>query len=280
MAFELGDAVAVLTGAASGIGAQLALQLAARGANLALVDRDSAGLDIIAAQARNFGPRISTHVVDLADADAILRLPAEVAAVHGRVTLLIANAGVALLGTFEAASLEDFSWVHDINFWGPVRLTHAFLPLLRAAPAAQIVLTSSVFGLIAPPGQTAYAASKFALRGFGEALRHEFSGQSIGVTLVHPGGIATNIARSARIGAGVSEAAARDATALFQKLLRTSPDAAARKIIAGIVNRAPRILIGRDAYQIDFLQRLFPARYWGFIARGGRRLEAVTKAKG
>jgi short-subunit dehydrogenase len=278
MAFLLANAVAVLTGAASGIGAELAVQLAARGVNLALVDREPAGLETTATRARFHGVRITTYVADLADPDAIAALPALVEAAHGRVNLLIANAGVGLVGTFEQASLEDFEWLMNINFWGGVRLTRAFLPLLRAAPQAQIVLTSSVFGLIGPPGQTAYVSAKFALRGFGESLRHELAATNIGVTIVHPGGIDTNIARSARVGAGMDAKAAAAGAALFQKMLRTKPEAAAARIVTAIVKRAPRLLIGRDAYQIDILQRLFPARYWNLIARGERRLDAITKA--
>jgi short-subunit dehydrogenase len=167
----------------------------------------------------------------------------------------------------------------NINFWGGVRLTHAFLPLLRRQTAAQIVLLSSVFGLIGPPGQTAYAASKFALRGFGEALRHELAGTPVGVTLVHPGGIYTNIARSARIGEAVDPQAARAGVALFQKMLKTKADVAASRIIAGIEKRRKRVLIGADAYQIDVIQRAMPVGYWSVIGRGAGQLDSIIKAK-
>jgi short-subunit dehydrogenase len=171
MEFDVKGSVILLTGAASGMGAELAVQLAAKGANLALVDRNEAGLEAVAAKARAAGTTVTTHAFDVADEAAIAALPAKIYAEHGRLSVLINNAGVALVGTFEQSSLEDFSWLMNINFWGGVRLTHAFLPLLRKEKAAQIVLLSSVFGLIGPPGQTAYAASKFAVRGFGEALR-------------------------------------------------------------------------------------------------------------
>ncbi|OYV35890.1 MAG: acetoin dehydrogenase [Rhodospirillales bacterium 20-64-7] len=280
MALALQNRVAVLTGAASGIGAALAPRLAAKGVHLALVDRNAEGLAKVAADSSSFGVQISTHVADLGEASAIAELPAAVEAAHGPASLLIANAGVALVGTFEQASLADFEWLMNINFWGPVRLTRAFLPQLRQAPAAQIVLTSSVFGLIGPPGQTAYAASKFALRGFGEALRHELAATGIGVTLVHPGGIATEIARNARIGAGMDPAAAQAGVSLFQKMLRTSPDTAALRMVAAIEQRRPRLLIGRDALQIDVIQRLLPAGYWRLMARGQRGLTPLTEAKG
>jgi short-subunit dehydrogenase len=168
----------------------------------------------------------------------------------------------------------------NINFWGAVRLTYAFLPMLRMAPAAQIILTSSVFGLIGPPGQTAYAASKFALRGFGESLRHELEATNIGVTMIHPGGIATNIARDSRIGKNVNPIEARAGIAQFQKMLKTSPQAAAARIVTGLENRKKRILIGADAYQIDILQRLLPVHYWGLIGRSARKLSTLTQARG
>jgi short-subunit dehydrogenase len=280
MTFNIFGAVIVVTGAASGIGAALAVQLAAKGAKLALVDRNEADLETVAQQARAVGANVTTHVLDIADAAAIAALPAAVMEAQGGAAVLINNAGVALAGTFEQASLEDFEWLMNINFWGAVRLTYAFLPMLRMAPAAQIILTSSVFGLIGPPGQTAYAASKFALRGFGESLRHELEATNIGVTMIHPGGIATNIARDSRIGKNVNPIEARAGIAQFQKMLKTSPQAAAARIVTGLENRKKRILIGADAYQIDILQRLLPVRYWSLIGRSARKLSTLTQARG
>jgi short-subunit dehydrogenase len=280
MNFNLAGSVVVLTGAASGMGAELAVQLAAKGANLALADRNEAGLAATAARAARDGVKITTHVLDIADQAAVASFPDIVLAAHGRVNVLINNAGVALVGTFEQASLVDFEWLMNINFWGAVRLTHGFLPALRREPSAQIVLLSSVFGIIGPPGQTAYAASKFALRGFGEALRHELNGTGVGVTLVHPGGIDTNIAKSARVGEKMDFSAAQAGVALFQKMLKTKADVAARRIMSGIERREKRVLIGADAYQIDFIQRLLPVSYWGLIGRrAGGELDAITKAK-
>jgi short-subunit dehydrogenase len=278
MPIELRGAVVLLTGAASGIGAELAVQLARKGADLALVDRNAGGLTTIAERARAAGANVSTHVLDIADAAAVAALPAAVRAVHGRISVLINNAGVALVGTFEQASLPDFAWLMDINFWGAVRLTHACLGQLRREPAAQIVLMSSVFGLVGPPGQTAYAAAKFALRGFGESLRHELAGTAVGVTIVHPGGINTDIARNARVAERMDAGAAAAGIALFQKMLRVSPRVAAARIILGIEKRQPRVLIGRDAWQIDIIQRLLPAGYWRLIDRRGRARAAAGKA--
>jgi short-subunit dehydrogenase len=279
MAFYLKGAVVLLTGAASGMGAELAYQLAVKGAHLALADVNEAGLAATAARVRIMGVNVTTHVTDIADADAIAALPDAVLAAHGQLSLLINNAGVALVGTFEQASLADFEWLMDINFWGAVRLTYACLPVLRRQPSAHIVIISSVFGLIGPPGQTAYAASKFALRGFGESLRHELADTAVGVTVVHPGGINTNIARAARVGEHMNPAAAKAGVALFQKMLRTSVEVAALAIIDGIAQRRPRVLIGADARQIDRIQRLFPVRYWRIIGRGARKLAAVAKAR-
>jgi short-subunit dehydrogenase len=279
MSFDIAGSTVVLTGAASGMGAELAVQLAGKGANLALVDRNEAGLLATAARAASGGVKLTTHVLDIADQAAIAALPAAIATAHGRVSLLINNAGVALVGTFEQASLADFEWLMNINFWGAVRLTHGFLPLLRRESAAQIVLLSSVFGLVGPPGQTAYAASKFALRGFGEALRHELAGTAIGVTLVHPGGIDTDIARSARVGEKMDPQAAQAGVALFQKMLKTKAGTAAARIITGIEKRQKRVLVGADAYQIDAIQRVMPVSYWNLIGRGAGRLDEIAKAK-
>ena len=200
--------VAVITGAASGIGAALALQMAARGCHLALVDVNSAGLEAVAEQARAQGVNVTTQVLDMALPESAQSLLTEVTARHGRATVLVNNAGVALSGHFEQLAPGDFDWLMSINFSAVVRLTRAFLPLLRQAPAAQIVNISSIFGIIAPPGQTAYCAAKFAVRGFSESLRHELetARSPVGVTLVHPGGVRTGIAANARLPAGLSAA--------------------------------------------------------------------------
>jgi NAD(P)-dependent dehydrogenase (short-subunit alcohol dehydrogenase family) len=181
--------------------------------------------------------------------------------------LLINNAGVALLGDFQEVSLEDFRWLMEINFWGTVYGVKYFLPLLKREPRAHIVNLSSVFGIIAPAGQAAYSASKFAVRGFTEALRHELEGSNIGVSCVHPGGIRTPIARHARLGAATPAAKREESIARFERLARTPPEKAAGVILRGVERRSSRILIGADAYVIDTLQRLRPATYWRSLAR-------------
>jgi len=273
MTFPLERSVAVVTGAASGIGAELAHALAVRRCNLALVDRAAPALAGVAAMSRTKGVKVTEHVVDVGDATAVAALPGKVLDGHGRVNLLINNAGVALLGTFKEVALADMEWLIAINYWGVVRMCKAFLPILEREPIAQIVNLSSVFGLIVPPGQTAYASSKFAVRGFSEALRHELAGTSIGVSVVHPGGIKTNIAASARIGAGADPAQKAAVTPRFEQLARTTAAEAASRIVAGIDKREKRILIGRDARQIALIQWLFPVSYWKIL---GRRAEPAS----
>ncbi len=272
MPFPLQGSTAVITGAASGIGAALSANLAARGTHLALADQNADRLAQVADAARAQGVRVSEHVLDVADRAALEALPEAVLAQHGSVQVLVNNAGVALAGNVADVSLADIEWVLDINFWAPVRLTRAFMYALNQERAAHIVQVSSLFGLIAPPGQAAYCASKFALRGFSESLRHELAGSPVSLTVVHPGGVRTEIARSARIPQGIDPVAARAEMAEFDKLLRTPPETAAELIAQAILARAPRLLIGRDARLAERLQRLFPTTYWKYISRqtGGR----------
>jgi short-subunit dehydrogenase len=185
---------------------------------------------------------------------------------HPRVDVLVNNAGVAVGGTFEQVSEEDFEWLFEINFWGVVRMTRAFLPLLRASGDARIVNLSSVFGLVAPPEEAAYAASKFAVRGFSEALRHELAGSGVGVTAVHPGGVATSIAEKARVPAGVSEEEIEIRRALFRKLLKLPPAFAGEIIVRGIERRRARVLVGSDAKLISLIARVMPVSYWKLLA--------------
>ncbi|WP_298960439.1 SDR family NAD(P)-dependent oxidoreductase [uncultured Methylobacterium sp.] len=265
--FGLRGKVALITGAGGGIGAALAADLAGRGARLALVDRDAAGLDAVAAALRSRGADVSAHPLDVTDAAALAALPDAVLVHHGTLDCLVNNAGIALAGRVEDLSLEDVEAVMAVNFTAAMRLTHHCLPILAARPVAQIVAVSSLYGLVAPAGQSAYAASKFALRGFFEALRHEYAGTGLGVTLVHPGGVATGIARNARIGARVDPAAVETGRAAFERHLRLDPAEAARQIARGIEARAPRLVVGKDARQVDRLQRLMPVRYWAILAR-------------
>ena len=255
---------AVVTGAASGIGEQLAYQLADRGSALVLLDRDA---DRLAAVADAIGTRrpgvaLDTMVVDLADDAAAQRAGADLAAHHPGTTLLVNNAGVALAGRFDQVTLEEFDWVLAVNFRAVVRLTHALLPTLKAHPGAHLVNVSSIFGIAAPPGQAAYAASKFAVRGFTEAVRHELAADGVGVTVVHPGGIRTRIAANARAGSGVPAAEFDEGRERFAKLLRIPPEKAAAQILDAVERRRPRVLIGLSATLPDLLVRLAPGSYW------------------
>jgi short-subunit dehydrogenase len=277
MTLSVQGGVAVITGAARGIGAALALELAQRGCHLALADIDIDDLAATAQKARAFGVRVSTHQLNVADANAVAQFPEAVLREHDQVNILINNAGVALIGTFEEIGLADFEWLLGINFWGVVRMTKAFLPLLRAAPAAQIVNLSSLFGLIAPAGQTAYSASKFAVRGFSEALRHELDDSTVGVTCVHPGGVRTAIAERARCAPSIGAKQLVSTRAAFLRVARTSPEAAAQLIVAGLEERRARVLVGGDAVLFDWLQRLMPLRYFSLMQRIlGRRAQRRT----
>jgi len=261
------DGVAVVTGAGSGIGRALAQQLAEMGSALALADVDEAGLTQTVQSVEGKTALISSHVVDVADEGRVSAFAEDVRSRHGRVTLLINNAGVSLHGNHGEISLEDFRWLMNINFWGTVYGVQYFLPMLKREKRAQIVNLSSVFGLIAPAGQIPYAASKFAVRGFTEALRHELDGTNVRVSCVHPGGIRTPIARHSRLGAAASAARREDNVARFERLAQTTPKAAAARILRGVERGEPRILIGKDAYQIDILQRLRPATYWKTLSK-------------
>jgi len=258
---------AVITGAASGIGRAIAVSLARRGCNLALADIDEHGMAGTAELTKANGVNVSRHRLDVADRVAVAEFADIVAAEHSGVDVLVNNAGVAVGGTFEQVSDEDFEWLFEINFWGVVRMTRAFLPLLRASEDARIVNLSSVYGLIAPPEQVAYAASKFAVRGFSEALRHELQASHIGVTVVHPGGVATSIAEKARIPAGVSEEEIARRLRRYRKLLRLPPEVAGETIVRGIERRQARVLIGSDAKTISLIARVLPVSYWKLLVR-------------
>jgi short-subunit dehydrogenase len=269
-AWNLKNAVAAITGAGSGIGAALAVELARRGMHLALADRNSAGVEATAERARQAGTTVSTHVFDVTDRAMVAAWPQAVLAQHGRVTVLVNNAGIALGGTFDQVDGADFDNLMETNFAGPVRLTRAFLPVLAREAAAQVVNVSSIFGIIAPPGQTAYCASKFALRGFSESLRHELemANSPVGVTLVHPGGVRTAIASTAKIPRGATPAQIAQQQEAWKQMLVLAPEEAARTIAQAIAQRAPRVLVGKDAEQAAFLQRIMPVGYWKVAAQG------------
>jgi short-subunit dehydrogenase len=243
------------------MGEQLARQLAARGSRaVVLVDRDADRLERVTAaiRANNPGTIVDQRVADLADTAAIADLAAQIVADHPRITLLVNNAGVALLGRFDQLTLEEFDWVTRINFVAPVTLTHHLLPSLLSAPGGHIVNLSSLYGLISPAGQSAYSASKFALRGFSQSLRAELLGRGVGVTTVHPGGIRTRIAETARLGSGVSTAHADAVVKLAAKVLTYPAEQAAADILRAVERRQARLVITRLARALDVLARLLP----------------------
>jgi NAD(P)-dependent dehydrogenase (short-subunit alcohol dehydrogenase family) len=266
---------AVVTGAASGIGRALAVELASRGANLALSDVNDVGLaDTVSMceKAASGSGKARGYRLDVADRQAFLAHADEVMAEFGRVDMVFNNAGVSVTATVEEIKWEDFDWLMGINFWGVVHGTKAFLPHLVASGDGYLVNISSVFGFIGVPSQSAYNAAKFAVRGFTEALREEMVMEKKPVTVccVHPGGIRTNIARNGRATA-LNEVEKEKMAADFDRIARTTPEKAARTILRGMERRKPRILIGADAYAIQAMERLLGARYENLLARAARR---------
>lgn len=271
--------VVVITGAASGIGRALALQLDRQDAVLALVDKDTSAL---AALNDATGHRHLTQELDVADRKAVYQFAARVSTELGGADVVINNAGVAVSQTIADLDYDDFEWLFNINFWGMVYGTKAFLPQLLNKPEAAIINVSSLFGLLSIPTQGAYNASKFAIRGFTEALQAELKGTKITAHSVHPGGIRTNIARNARLyqapGGITGSQAGVD---LFSRISFTDAEKAASILLAGIQRKRSRILIGPDAFALDLVQRLFPKYYtdaFSLLERLINRLEPSSKA--
>jgi NAD(P)-dependent dehydrogenase (short-subunit alcohol dehydrogenase family) len=269
------ERVAAITGAGSGIGRALAIELAERRAHLALSDIDPIGLAETVGLCEGSGVKVTSQVLDVADRSAVYAWADQVVQDHGQVNLIFNNAGVALGATIESMSYEDFEWLMNINFWGVVYGTKAFLPHLKASGEGHVVNLSSVFGLISVPAQAAYNSAKFGVRGFTDALRMELDISKCGVsaTTIHPGGIKTNIARSARLDdsvialAGSSQAAGDQ----FERIAITSPQKAARQILAAVEANRRRALIGPDAKVIDLISRLPAAWFQRFMVLGARR---------
>ena len=264
--------VVAITGAGSGIGRALAVSLAGRGALLAvsdvLADRLAETVDLVKAA----GVReVRSDVVDVASASALTQWASDVVGQFGRVNVLVNNAGVSLTGDVVDLDPADMRWVVDINFWGVVRGTHAFLPHLIASGDGHVVTLSSLFGLVSVPGQSIYNATKYAVRGFSEALREEMllAGHPVGVTVVHPGGIKTAIVRSGRSSAGADHAAT--ARLFDERLARMSPERAAEIILRGVLRGKPRVLVGIDAHLLHHFARVVGARYQDVVARRAAR---------
>lgn len=264
--------VAVVTGAGSGIGRELALELARSGARPALSDIDADALADTAEQCRLLGVQVHEHRLDVADRQAVFEYAAMVASHFGVVNLVINNAGVMHFGTVEETSIEQIERVLDIDLWGVIYGTKAFLPHLIASGDAHVVNLSSVFGLFGIPTQSAYNAAKFAVRGFTETLRQEMLmlGHPVAVSCVHPGAIKTELAYSASIAGGDRKAI----TDGFDRMARTTPQQAAKTIMAGIRADKPRILVGADARVMDKLVRLLGPRYQRPLAALVKRFTA------
>lgn len=266
------DKVVVITGAGSGIGRALALDFAGRGARLALSDINEAGLAETVDAVKDKGAEVRSDRLDVADRAAFEAYATEVLAHFGVVNVVINNAGVALAGDLVDLEWQDIDWIIGINFWGVVHGTKFFLPALIESGDAHIVNISSLFGLVSMPGQSMYNAAKYAVRGMTEALREEMliARTGVGVTAVHPGGIKTAIARSARTSAKEDQAA----TAKFfdEKLAKTTPEKAAEVIIRGIEKKQARVLVGLDAHALHNFGKFTGSRYQDLIALGARRV--------
>ena len=257
----------IITGAASGIGRQLAIQAAAGGAHVIATDVNEAGL----AETKQQTPgHVITVCLDVSDANAIRAFADQITPTLTNRLILVNNAGVALgSGPFSVTELDEFEWLLNINLWGVVRMTKAFLSHMTAQQTGHIVNVSSVFGLAGVMNQSAYCTAKFGVRGFSDALRMELLDTRIGVTCVHPGGIKTNIATNARVGKSgfVTDAMHRQGAVSFEKAAKTTPEEAARQIWNGVRQNKARVLIGADARQIEWLTRLFPTHYVRLMRR-------------
>jgi NADP-dependent 3-hydroxy acid dehydrogenase YdfG len=270
----LSDKVVVITGAASGIGRALAVRFAAEGARLALIDHDEAGLDETGRRCLGAGA-IDLRAADVTARDAVDQAALAIVSRFGGVDIVVNNAGVSSAGMIGEIGYDTLRWTMEVNFWGVVHGTMAFLPHLRARPEAHLVNVSSVYGLIGVPAQAAYCASKFAVRGFTEAVRQDLRGTGVAVSVVFPGGVRTAIAANSRLDFNLPADEKQRMRKAFEAEARTAPEAAAEAIVRGIRRKAPRILIGSDATAIDLLARLRPATYDSTVAKRTARFRAL-----
>jgi len=277
--------VAAITGAGSGIGQATAIALAEKGCHLSLSDVNDKGLEQTLEKLRSYPVKVTAHHVDVGDRAAVYQYAEDSVKEHGKVNLIINNAGVGLGETVEAMSYENFEWVMNINFWGVVYGTKAFLPHLKQSGDGHVVNISSIFGIIGVPTQAAYNAAKFAVKGFTESLREELNieGGCVSATCVHPGGVKTNIARNSRLGEmGSMSIGGQDEVAdLFDHIAMSTPEQAANAILRGVQKNQRRVLIGADAVLMDATQRLMPTAYQRvletlFRMNRGRGAKATT----
>lgn len=261
----LAGSTTVITGAANGMGAQIARILAADGVHLALIDHDA---DALATVVAALPPTtVTAHVVDLRDDDAVVAAAADISAAHPRISALITCAGSSMLGTLDQLTMEEMRWLTDVNLWGTVSITKALLPSLRASRAAHITHLASIYALAAPAGRIPYALSKYAVRGFSEALRHELEGTTVTVGAVYPAGVRTGIILHGRYAAAIDPAVAARAAEAQAAMYHTEPADAAAAIVRATVRRRARTMVGREARLVDVLVRLAPAAYWRVMRR-------------
>ncbi|MFJ4173192.1 SDR family NAD(P)-dependent oxidoreductase [Microbacterium sp. NPDC089696] len=263
----------VITGAASGMGAEIARLLAPRGVHLALLDHNAEALAALAAE---LDGTVTTHVVDLRDDEAVLATARLVQESHPRINALLTCAGSSMLGTLDQLTMEEMRWLVDVNLWGTVSITKALLPALRAAPAAHITHFASVYAMAAPAGRIPYSMSKFAVRGFSEALRHELEDSSVTVGAVYPAGVRTGIILHGRYAAALDPAVAARAAKAQAAMYHTEPADAAAQIIRATERRRARTMVGREARLIDVLVRLSPSGYWRAMRRPLREAVDTT----
>lgn len=255
----------VITGAASGMGAEVARELDRRGARLALLDRNAEGLAALAESLTGTGH--TSHVVDLTDDDAVFALVGDIEASHPHVQALVTCAGSSMLGDIDQLTMEEMRWLMEVNLWGTVNVTKALLPALRREPAAHITHLVSIYGLAAPAGRIPYAMSKYAVRGFTESLRHELEGSTVSVGAVYPAGVKTGIILHGRYAASIDPAVAGRAAQAQAAMYHTEPADAARRIVDATVARKARTMVGREARLVDVLSRVAPSGYWAFMRR-------------
>jgi NAD(P)-dependent dehydrogenase (short-subunit alcohol dehydrogenase family) len=277
---SLKDKVVVITGAGSGIGQALAIEAAKEGALLAISDVNEVGLAETASRAKDAGATdVQTARLDVADRAAFQAYAADVVAHFGRVNLVVNNAGVALAGDFVDLTYEDIDWILGINLHGVINGSKEFLPHLIESGDGHLVNISSLFGLVSMPGQSAYNATKYAVRCLTEAIRAEMlvGKTGVGVTVVHPGGIKTAIARNARVSAKEDQAKTAE---LFDKYLaRTTSESAAKQILKAVKKDKARLLIGLDAHAVHNFGKFTGSHYQDLIALGSGRVMKATKAK-
>jgi butyryl-CoA dehydrogenase len=268
---QLEGKVAVVTGAGHGIGRETAFALAKKGCRLAICDVNEAALEGVRHELEVSGATVTGHRVDVSDREQMQAFASDVVREHGAAHILVNNAGVTVYASFEEHDIEDLEWILGVNIWGVIYGCKFFLPHLKAAGEGHIVNLSSVFGIIAPPLQTSYVASKFAVRGFSESLRAELAEDNIGVTSVHPGAIKTNIIQNARLVTDTHEKL-RDATQRLFDRLGTSPDVVAARVVKAIEYNSPRVLITKESHMADALKRLMLATTDGIVARIFKRV--------